>query len=151
MYSYNNLWERGLVWVTDYGTLIKFSIWHQFMTKYYQYRSICIEINRHDNVVITTTSVTKCIFLNFGAIPKRMVKSIYRKKTKENLKFPPSSSSSSSPTPCSSLLLPLGIWYFLQNILKHTFSKQRNNWNSLRDRLWDTTLRKHSNAFRTPS
>ena len=44
------------------------------MTKYYQYRSICIEINRHDNVVITTTSVTKCIFLNFGAIPKRMVK-----------------------------------------------------------------------------
>ena len=44
------------------------------MTKYYQYRSICIEINRHDNVVITTTSVMKCIFLNFGAIPKRMVK-----------------------------------------------------------------------------
>ena len=62
--------------------------------------------DRHDNVVITT-SVTKCIFLNFGAIPKRMVKvaklklqcrvqniylqkkiinyiySIYRKKTKE--------------------------------------------------------------------
>ena len=31
-------------------------------------------IDRHDNVVITTTSVTKCIFLNFGAIPKRMVK-----------------------------------------------------------------------------
>ena len=26
------------------------------------------------NVVITTTSVTKCIFLNFGAILKRMVK-----------------------------------------------------------------------------
>ena len=26
------------------------------------------------NVVITTISVTKCIFLNFGAIPKRMVK-----------------------------------------------------------------------------
>ena len=26
------------------------------------------------NVVITTTSVMKCIFLNFGAIPKRMVK-----------------------------------------------------------------------------
>ena len=74
MYSYNNLWEWGLGWVTDYETLIKFSIWHQFMTKYYQYRSICIEINRHDNVVITTTSVTKCIFLNFGAIPKRMVK-----------------------------------------------------------------------------
>ena len=44
------------------------------MTKYYQYRSICIEINRHDIVVITTTSVTKCIFLNFGTIPKRMVK-----------------------------------------------------------------------------
>ena len=44
------------------------------MTKYYQYRSICIEINRHDNVVITTTSVTKYIFLNFGAILKRMVK-----------------------------------------------------------------------------
>ena len=46
------------------------------MTKYYQYRSICIEINRqtHDNVLITTTSVMKCIFLNFGAIPKRMVK-----------------------------------------------------------------------------
>ena len=31
-------------------------------------------IDRHDNVVITTTSVTKCIFLNFGAILKRMVK-----------------------------------------------------------------------------
>ena len=31
-------------------------------------------IERHDNVVITTTSVTKCIFLNFGAILKRMVK-----------------------------------------------------------------------------
>ena len=30
--------------------------------------------DRHDNVVITTTSVTKCIFLNFGAILKRMVK-----------------------------------------------------------------------------
>ena len=74
MYSYNNLWQWGLGWVTDYETLIKFSIWHQFMTKYYQYRSICIEINRHDSVVITTTSVTKCIFLNFGAIPKRMVK-----------------------------------------------------------------------------
>ena len=44
------------------------------MTKYYQYRSICIETNRHDNVVITTISVTKCIFLNFGAIQKRMVK-----------------------------------------------------------------------------
>ena len=99
------------------------------MTKYYQYRSICIEINRYDNVVITTTSVTKCIFLkNFGAILKRMVKvaklklqcrvhNIYlqknklnkvftekkylQKKTKENLKFPPSSSSSSSPTPHS--------------------------------------------------
>ena len=40
------------------------------MTKYYQYRSICIEINRHDKVVITTISVTKCIFLNFGANPK---------------------------------------------------------------------------------
>ena len=129
MYSYNNLWQWGLGWVTDYETLIKFSIWHQFMTKYYQYRSICIEINRHDNVVITTTSVTKCIFLNFGAIPKRMVKvaklsshklklqcrvhNIYlqkiklnkvftEKKTTCNLKFPPSSSSSSSsPTPHS--------------------------------------------------
>ena len=31
-------------------------------------------IDRHDNMVITTTSVTKCIFLNFGAILKRMVK-----------------------------------------------------------------------------
>ena len=30
--------------------------------------------DRHDNVVITTTSVMKCIFLNFGAILKRMVK-----------------------------------------------------------------------------
>ena len=127
MYSYNNLCQWGLGWVTDYETLIKFSIWHQFMTKYYQYRSICIEINRHDNVVITTTSVMKCIFLNFGAIPKRMVKvaklsshklklqcrvhNIYlqkiklnkvftEKKTTWNLKFPPSSSSSSSsPTP----------------------------------------------------
>ena len=129
MYSYNNLWQWGLGWVTDYETLIKFSIWHQFMTKYYKYRSICIEINRHDNVVITTISVTKCIFLNFGAIPKRMVKvaklsshklklqcrvhNIYlqkiklnkvftEKKTTCNLKFPPSSSSSSSsPTPHS--------------------------------------------------
>ena len=44
MYSYNNLWECGLEWVTDYGTLIKLSIWHQFMTKYYQYMTICIEI-----------------------------------------------------------------------------------------------------------
>ena len=148
MYSYNNLWQWGLGWVTDYETLIKFSIWHQFMTKYYQYRSICIEINRHDTVVINTTSVTKCIFLNFGAIPKRMVKvaklsshklklqcrvhniylqkkklnkvftekSIYRKKTKENLKFPPYSSSSSPLPLVPPLLLPLGIWYFLQNI-----------------------------------
>ena len=145
MYSYNNLWQWGLGWVTDYETLIKFSIWHQFMTKYYKYRSICIEINRHDNVVITTIPVTKCIFLNFGAIPKRMVKvaklsshklklqcrvhNIYlqkiklnkvftEKKTTCNLKFPPSSSSSSSsPTPHSPLvLLPLGVLYFLQNI-----------------------------------
>ena len=31
-------------------------------------------IDRYDNVLIITTSVTKCIFLNFGAILKRMVK-----------------------------------------------------------------------------
>ena len=50
---------------------------------------------------------------------------------KTNLKFPPSSSSSSS-TPGSPLLLPLNVRYFLQNILKHTFSKEiiGNNWNS---------------------
>ena len=83
-------------------------------------------IDRHDNVVITTISVTKCIFLNFGPIPKRMVKvaklklqcrvyikfiyvqkknkTIYKKENKTiyNLKFPHSSSSSSSfPTPHS--------------------------------------------------
>ena len=122
------------------------------MTKYYQYRSICIEINRHDNVVISTTSVMKCIFLNFGAIPKRMVKvaklsshklklqcrvhNIYlqkiklnkvftEKKTICNLKFPSSSSSSSSsPSPHS---LPWSFsplaFYISCKILKHTFSK----------------------------
>ena len=121
------------------------------MTKYYQYRSICIEINRHDNVVITTTSVTKCLFLNFGAIPKRMVKVaklsshklklqcrvhiIYlqkiklnkvftEKKTTCNLKFPPSSSSS-SPTPHPPpprSFSPLA-FYISCKIFKHTFSK----------------------------
>ena len=121
------------------------------MTKYYQYRSICIEINRHDNVVITTTSVTKCIFLNFGAIPKRMVKvaklsshklklqcrvhNIYLQKIKLNkvftektttcnLKFPPSSSSSSSsPTPHSPRSFSPLAFYISCKILKHTFSK----------------------------
>ena len=48
MYSYNNLWEWGLGWVIDYGTLIKLSIWHQFMAKYYQYMTICIEIKRQE-------------------------------------------------------------------------------------------------------
>ena len=52
------------------------------------------------------------------------MKFIYKKKinqkkdylqTKETLKFPPSSSSSPTP-PSPPLLLPLGIWYFLQNI-----------------------------------
>ena len=115
------------------------------MTKYYQYRSICIEINRHDNVVITTTSVTKCIFLNFGAIPKRMVKVaklsshklklqcrvhniclqktklnkvFTEKKTTCNLKFPPLPLPPLLPLPHISplVLLPLGVLYFLQNI-----------------------------------
>ena len=39
MYSNNKLWEWDLGWVANYGTLIKLSIWHQFMkfmTKYYQ-------------------------------------------------------------------------------------------------------------------
>ena len=38
----------------------------------------------------------------------------YLQTKEETLKFPPSSSS--SPTPPSPLLLPLGVWYFLQNI-----------------------------------
>ena len=149
MYSYNNLWECGLGWVTNYWTLIKLSIWHSlWLNTINTWPSALRSKDRHDNVVITTTSVMKCIFLNFGAIPKRMVKvaklklqcrvhikfiyvqkinkTIYKKENKTiyNLKFPPSSSSSFFPTPHSPLLLPLGIWYFLQNILKHTFSKE---------------------------
>ena len=75
MYSNNKLWEWGLSWVANYGTLIKLSIWHRFMIKYYQYRHLhWDQLTDMTNVVITTKSVTKCIFLNFGAIPKRMVK-----------------------------------------------------------------------------
>ena len=44
------------------------------MTNTINTRPSALRSKRHDNVVITTTSVTKCIFLNFGAIPKRMVK-----------------------------------------------------------------------------
>ena len=108
------------------------------------------------NVVITTISVTKCIFLNFGAIPKRMVKVaklsshklklqyrihmkfIYKKKInqkktiykqKKTLKFPPSSS---SPTPHSPPPSPPWHLIFPAKFLQ----------NSLRDHLFGTTLRK---------
>ena len=52
-------------------------------------------------------------------------KKYLQKKTKENLKFPPSDIFLFFPYPSlPPLLLPLGISYFLQNILKHTFSKE---------------------------
>ena len=76
------------------------------------------------NVVITTKFITKCIFLNFGVILKRLVKLaklnsqklkpqcrvhikfIYKNKiklfTEKETKSPSSSSSSSCPTPHSS-------------------------------------------------
>ena len=96
------------------------------------------------------------IYLHLLPLPLPLIYYLhYLHKKKTTLKIPPSSSSSSSsPTPHSPLLLPIGIWYFLQNILKHTFSKEINQYilNSfLRDRLWDTRLQKHSNAFWTPS
>ena len=122
------------------------------------------------NVVITTKSVTKCIFLNFGAIPKRMVKvaKLYSQKlklqcrvhikftyknkiklfTEKKLKIPPSPSSSSCPTPHSSPTpyypLPLAalhiVSYFLQNIKAYIL--QRNILNSLRDNFFDTNWQK---------
>ena len=75
MYSNNKLWEWGLGSVTDYGTLINWWIWHQFMNKTIDTGASALRSIDIMNVVITTKLVTKCIFLNFGAIPKRMVKS----------------------------------------------------------------------------
>ena len=121
------------------------------------------------NVVITITSVAKCIFLNFGAIPKRMVKVaklnshklklkcrihmkfIYKRKlikkrlftNKRKLKI---------PTlflfllffPYPSFPPPSSPWHLIfpakYNI--KAYIQQRNNRNFLRDCLFGPTLHK---------
>ena len=123
------------------------------------------------NVVITTKSVMKCIFLNFGAIPKRMakitklnsqklkllcrlhIKFIYKNKIKlftEKTKLKISttfSSSSSCPTPhspcplLSSPLLP-SMWFDISYKIFKAYIWQRNILNSLRDHLFDTRWQK---------